>query len=69
MRQLKIKQTTTTSTTTTFITYNTNYTEKFVHPNLARLIELGGAYIKQLFNIKGKEKERNFICVSNRSSA
>ena len=28
--------------TTTFITYNTSYSEKFVYPNLARLIELGG---------------------------
>ena len=44
--QLKIKQ-----TTTTFITYNTNYSEKFVHPYFARLIELGGTQVKQLFNI------------------
>ena len=42
---------TTTTTTTTFITYNTSYGEKFVQPNLARLIELAGAKIKQLFNI------------------
>ena len=27
------------------------YSEKFVHPNLARLIELGGAKIKYLINI------------------
>ena len=33
----------TTTTTATFITYNTSYSKKFVHPNLARLIELGGA--------------------------
>ena len=46
-----IPTTTTTTTTTTFITYNTSYSEKFVHPNLARLIELGGAKIKYLINI------------------
>ena len=34
-----------------FITYNSSYSEKFVHPNLARLIELGGAKIKYLINI------------------
>ena len=39
------------TTTTTFITYNSSYSEKFVHPNLARLIELGGAKIKYLINI------------------
>ena len=39
------------TTTTTFITYNTSYSEKFVHPNLARLIELGGAKIKYLINL------------------
>ena len=41
-----IKATTTdtfSETTTTFNTHNTIYSEKFVHPNLARLIELGGA--------------------------
>ena len=31
---------------TTFITYNTSYNEKFVHPNLGRLIKLAGAKIK-----------------------
>lgn len=41
----------TTTTTTTFITYNTSYSERFVHPNLARLIELGGAKIKYLIEI------------------
>ena len=31
------------TTTTAFIAYNTGYSEKFVDPNLARLIDLGGA--------------------------
>lgn len=35
-----------TTTTTTFITYSTSYSEKFVHPNIARLIKLGGTKIK-----------------------
>ena len=48
LAQLYIKTTHTTvlKTTTMFITYNTSYSEKFFHTNLARLIDLGRAKMK-----------------------
>ena len=62
--------TTTTTTTTSFITYNTSYNERFVHPHLAKLIELGGAKIKWLINMyNDKDYERKYLTFKNNVNA